>query len=91
MKSKYFILFTIVFAVTGIFIGTKCLVQSPSGCVITEKRGVSEIVVSCPDGSRVINAGGRTELYRVGDRVDVYGLPSNQPSTLPGQTTTPGR
>jgi len=92
MKSKYFIvLFTVGFVITGIFSGTKCFAQSSSGCVVTEKRGTAEIVVSCPDGSRVVNAGGRTDLYRVGDRIDIYGLPVNQPSSLPGQTTTPGR
>lgn len=92
MKSKYLIvLFTTVFTVAGIFLGTICLAQSSSGCVVTEKRGVTEIVVSCPDGNRVINAGGRTDLYRVGDRIDIYGQPGNQPSSLPGQTTTPGR
>lgn len=92
MKSKYLIaLFTIGLTVAGIFLGTLCFAQSSSNCVVTEKRGTTEIVVSCPDGSRVVNAGGRTDLYRVGDRIDVYGLPGNQPSSLPGQTTSPGR
>ena len=92
MKSKYLIvLFTAGFIVAGIFLGTICLAQSSSGCVVTEKRGSTEIVVSCPDGSKVINAGGRTDLYRVGDRIDIYGLPTNQPSSVPGQAGNPQR
>lgn len=92
MKSKYFIVsFTIGLTIAGIFFGTICFAQSSSSCVVTEKRGSTEIVVSCPDGSRVVNAGGRSDLYRVGDKIDIYGLPGNQPSSLPGQATSPGR
>jgi hypothetical protein len=65
--------------------------QSPSECTVTAKSGSNLLIISCPDGSRTVDAGGRADLYRVGDRVDIYGLPANQPTARPGETPLMGR
>jgi len=64
--------------------------QSAAECTITSKSS-NLIIISCPDGNRTIDAGGRVDLYRVGDRVDVYGMPGNRPSARPGETPLLGR
>lgn len=87
VKLHYFVFFLSLIT-SSVLLSTPCAGQS-SNCVVIEKRGTSEIVVSCPDGSRVVDAGGRTDLYRVGDRIDIYGMPTNQPGSLPGRGTTP--
>jgi len=76
-----------------VFLVTPCFSQisDSQNCVVTQKAGSNLLIVSCPDGSRTVDAGGRSDLYRVGDRLDIYGLPGNQPSTLPGQTQGPSR
>jgi len=88
--TKYLIGF-IGLVVASVLLPATCFGQSTS-CIVIEKRSTKEIVVSCPDGSRVVDAGGRTDLYRVGDRIDIYGQPSNQTGSFPGQQTPiPGR
>jgi hypothetical protein len=62
------------------------MTTNSQNCVVTQKTGSNLLIVSCPEGSRTVDAGGRADLYRVGDRVDIYGLPGNQPASLPGQT-----
>jgi len=69
-----------------------CYSQSASDCTVTSKSaGNNLIIISCPDGSRTIDVGGRTDLYRIGDRVDIYGIPGNQPAPRPGEAPLLGR
>ena len=88
MRKRYFI--TILSClVTLVFLAISCfaqLITDSQNCVVTQKAGSNLLIVSCPDGSRTVDAGGRSDLYRVGDRVDIYGLPGNRPAPLPGQT-----
>lgn len=70
---------------------TPCFAQSAGDCTVTSTSGSNLIIVSCPDGSRTVNVGGRADLYRVGDRVDIYGVPGNQPPVRPGETSPLGR
>jgi hypothetical protein len=91
MKTVTFI-GTLSCVILLIFTITPCFSQSASDCTVTSKSaGNNLIIVSCPDGSRTVDAGGRTDLYRVGDRVDIYGIPGNQPAPRPGETQMPGR
>jgi len=88
MRKKYFFGILSFLALWAFLITSSFaqLVTSSQDCVVTQKPGSNLLIVSCPDGSRTIDAGGRAGLYRVGDRVDIYGLPGNQPAPLPGQT-----
>jgi hypothetical protein len=84
MKKKYFIgIVSCIILCTSLI--APCFPQSAADCTVTQKTG-NLIIISCPDGSRTVNAEGRADLYRVGDRVDIYGLPSNQPNARPGET-----
>jgi len=88
MRNKYFIII-LSCIVPLAFLAISCfaqLITDSQNCVVTQKPGSNLLIVSCPDGSRTVDAGGRADLYRVGDRVDIYGLPGNQPASLPGQT-----
>lgn len=67
------------------------LIGDSQSCVVTQKAGSNLLIVSCPDGSRTVDAGGRSDLYRIGDRVDIYGLPGNRPSSLTDQIQGSGR
>jgi len=79
-----------------VVLSATCFAQS-GNCVVTDKLGSTEMIVSCPDGSKTIDAGGRTDLYRVGDRVDIYGTSGapgtsgSQPWSPPGPPSIPGR
>jgi hypothetical protein len=90
MRKKRFIVL-LSYISMGVFLTTPCFAQfiDSQDCVVTQKPGSNLLIVSCPDGSRTVDVGGRSELYRVGDRIDVYGLPGNRPSTLPSQTQGP--
>lgn len=92
MRKKVFSILLSCIAM-GAFLIEPCFAQiiDSQNCVVTQKAGSNLLVVSCPDGSRTVDAGGRSDLYRVGDRIDVYGLPGNRPSSLPGQTQESGR
>jgi hypothetical protein len=88
MRKKYFLGILCSIAL-WVFLIVPCfaqLITNSQNCVVTQKAGSNLLIVSCPDGSRTVDAGGRADLYRVGDRVDIYGLPGNQPAPLPGQT-----
>ena len=89
MKAKHFIVL-IVSITTWVFLVTMSFAQSAGDCTVTSKTGNNLMIISCPDGSRTVDAGGRADLYRVGDRVDIYGSPSNQPVPRPGETPMPG-
>lgn len=74
------------------FTATTSFAQSAGDCTVTSKGDNQNVmIISCPDGSRTVDVGGRADLYRVGDRVDIYGSPGNQPAPLPGESTMPGR
>jgi hypothetical protein len=90
MKAKNFIWFIGLIIAWAILL-TSGFAQSAADCTVTAKGDNNLIIVSCPDGNRTVDAGGRVDLYRVGDRVDVYGVSGNQPATLPGQTPILGR
>jgi hypothetical protein len=88
MRKNYFT-GILSFAALWAFLTIPCFAQlttDSQNCVVTQKAGSNLLIVSCPDGSRTVDAGGRSDLYRVGDRIDIYGLPGNRPATLPGQT-----
>lgn len=93
MRKKYF--FVIICSIVlWAFMAAPCfaqLINDSQNCVVTQKAGSNLLIVSCPDGSRTVDAGGRSDLYRVGDRIDIYGLPGNRPSSLPGQTQESAR
>jgi len=88
MRKKYFIVILSCIALWAIFVAPSFaqMTTESQNCVVTQKPASNLLIVSCPDGSRTVDAGGRADLYRLGDRIDIYGLPGNQPSTLPGQT-----
>jgi len=90
MRIKCLILFMIIVSV-WCAAWANCQAQSTGNCVVVEKYGSTEMIVSCPDGSRTVDVGGRIDLYRVGDRIDIYGMPGNQPASVPGQTPVYGR
>lgn len=88
MRKKSLIIFLGCITLWALLItsGQAQLDTSTQNCVVTQKAGSNLLIVSCPDGSRTVDAGGRADLYRIGDRIDIYGLPGNRPTTLPGQT-----
>lgn len=56
-------------------------------CVVTQKGSGGLVIASCPDGSRTIDVGGRVDLYRVGDRINISGNQVTAPVGVQG----PGR
>ena len=90
MKTKTLVRF-LGSIVLSTFMVSPCFSQSAGGCTVTSKDVNNVIIISCPDGTKSVNVGPGTDLYRVGDRVDIYGMPSNQPTSRPGETTFPGR
>lgn len=82
----------IAFIVGWVFFTKMGFAQSAGECTVSSKGDNRNVmIISCPDGSRTVDVGGRADLYRVGDRVDIYGSPGNQPAPLPGQSEIPGR
>ena len=71
-------------------LSTTTFAQDASNCTVISKDS-NVIIYSCPDGTRTVDVGSRAGFYRVGDRVDIYGMPSNRPESDPGKTTFPGR
>lgn len=91
LKTKYITIF-VGLIVLWFFPVASSFAQSAGDCTITSKGdSKKEIIISCPDGSRTVDVGGRADLYRVGDRVDIYGMPGNQPAPRPGETPMLGR
>jgi len=89
MKVKYLIGIAVFFILLVTW-PPMTFAQYAGGCTVTSKDN-NVIIYSCPDGTRTVDAGTRADLYRVGDRVDIYGMPGNQPTSRPGETTFPGR
>jgi hypothetical protein len=84
MKTKFFIGIIGLISVS-VLLATTCFAQD---CVVTQKGSGNLIIVSCPDGSKTVDVGGRVDLYRVGDRINISG---NQPVTAPGAAQSPGK
>ena len=93
MKAKYFIGIIGLIAVWAILLTSSFaqLITQSDNCVVSQKGDKNSLIVSCPDGNRTIDAGGRADLYRVGDRINIYGLSGSQPAPLPGGAQSPGR
>ena len=93
MKTKSFIGIIGLISVS-VLLATACFAQD---CVVTQKDSGNLIIASCPDGSKVIDVGGRIDLYRVGDRITIPGGAQspgksvNQQTQLPTEKQTPGR
>ena len=100
MKTKYFIGIIGLISVS-VLLATTCFAQD---CVVTQKGSGNLIVASCPDGSKTVDVGGRVDLYRVGDRINISGpvtapvgaqspgtLSGNQQEPLPSGAQSPGR
>ena len=69
MKTKYFIGIIGLISVS-VLLATTCFAQD---CVVSQKGSGNLIIASCPDGSKTVDVGGRIDLYRVGDRINISG------------------
>jgi hypothetical protein len=84
MKTKYVIGFIGLISASFFLVA----VSFAQECVVTQKGTGNLIIASCPDGSKTVDVGGRVDLYRVGDRINISG---NQIMTTPGGAQGPNR
>jgi hypothetical protein len=83
MKTKYCIRIIGLVSIS-VFLAVACFAQD---CVVTQKGSGGLVIASCPDGSKTVDVGGRIDLYRVGDRINISGNQVTAPVGVQG----PGR